>query len=361
MSADPLGFRLLAERVAEVPVWLATLFAGCDELGTRNPESLKRVVATGIGSSEAQARYFVWLLNHCTDVPAVFAPLGSLAEGPSEGTSQSTLAVFSQGLSSNAALVLNQAKYFAKTLVFTAATPEGQRRAGRVERAQLLAWLNSIGAEIIPFPIEDEYTILIRMIGPACGFVAAYRFVASLARTRLPPLAVYLPWLTRFSSGNFGAPLVEAIRNDPETWKPGGLILLPAPLLEFCQNVSYKFVEGLFWPPPQLVDMLQFSHGPFQQLAAQPRPVCILRGISALDIALADRACAMLTSIGIDPLVVNFDAPSVLGPIALELLFNPMVQELVGHFGIDQVNWPGKGLDGPLYHFAVWPPNPHPT
>jgi hypothetical protein len=39
-------------------------------------------------------------------------------------------------------------------------------------------------------------------------------------------------------------------------------------------------------------------------------------------------------------------------PMAVEFLFNGVVAQLARELGIDQVNWPGKGLDGPLYQFS---------
>jgi len=35
-----------------------------------------------------------------------------------------------------------------------------------------------------------------------------------------------------------------------------------------------------------------------------------------------------------------------------EAVFNDLVSRLVGHFGVDQRNWPSKGRDDPLYGFA---------
>jgi creatinine amidohydrolase len=71
--------------------------------------------------------------------------------------------------------------------------------------------------------------------------------------------------------------------------------------------------------------------------------------------ALAKHAVTMLRSVGIDPFVTPFDVPADLAPIALELLLNPLVVELTRHLGVNQLDWPGKGLDGPIYHLATPP------
>jgi creatinine amidohydrolase len=313
---------------------------------------IRRVVATGIGSSEAQARYFAWLLNTFTDIPACFVPLAALVAPVGPGGAGQTLAVFSQGLSSNARFALDQAAAFSHTLVFTSATEAGQRAAGKQDRADLLARLVKAGAEVVPFPVEDEYAILIRIVGPACGFVAAHRFVETLPGSRLPRLAPQADALLRFADSSIGAALGADLASRADGWRSGGVILLPAPVGEFAQNVACKFVEGLFWDAPVLVEPLQLAHGPFQQLAAAPKPVWIFQGPTAADADLAARAVTMLRSIGIEPLVIPFPAAPALAPIALELLLDPVFADQVRRLDVDQVDWPGKGLDGPVYHLA---------
>lgn len=352
MNDDPKGHRLLAERVARVPELIRAMLANPFVPKRSATTKIKRVVATGIGSSEAQARYFVWLLNSYTDIPARFVPLASFVEPFGPTAADQTLAVFSQGLSSNASFALSQVRSFAHSVIFTSATEAGQRAADKPDRADLLVHLEKAGAEIVPFPIEDEYTILIRIIGPACGFVAAHQFVESLPGSRLAPLAPQLDTLLALAGSPVAAELARDLEIHGADWKTGGVVLLPAPAAEFSQNLACKFVEGLFWSAPDLVEPMQLAHGAFQQLAAAPKPVWIFRGPSAFDAELARRAVEMLGSIGIKPLVFPFPFSPTLSPIALELLLNPVFAGLIRRLGIDQVNWPGKGLDGPIYHLA---------
>ncbi len=352
MNGDPRGHRLLDGRVAQVPASIRDMLAKPFVPKMPASDRVRRVVATGIGSSEAQARYFAWLLNTFTDIPACFVPLAAFVVPVGPWASDQTLAIFSQGLSSNARLALDQAGAFTHTLVFTSATGAGQQAAGRPDRADLLAKWVKAGAEIVPFPIEDEYTLLIRIIGPACGFVAAHQFVEALPGSRLPRLAPQSDPLLRLADSSIGAALGADLTSQIAGWRSGGVILLPAPAGEFAQNVACKFVEGLFWDAPVLIEPLQLAHGPFQQLAAAPKPVWIFQGPTATDADLAGRAVPMLRSIGIEPLVVPFPSTPALAPIALELLLDPVFADQVRRLDIDQVNWPGKGLDGPVYHLA---------
>ena len=351
MKPESQGKELIAERVSVAPELVAAMLARPFPARCQDDLRIRRVVATGIGSSEAQARYFVWLLNTFTDVPACFVPLAEFME-PFQPVAGCTLAVFSQGLSANAAFALRQADRFAHTVGFTAATEKGQRSVGRPERADLLAWLRSQGAEIVPFPVEDEYTVLIRLIGPVCGLVAAHQFVESLPGSRLEPLADVGGQIQEWANGAAAAELRAALRADSPAWATGGLVLLPAPLSEFSQNVACKFVEGLFWAAPAMVELMQFAHGPFQQLARAPRPVCLVEGARAADRQLARGAAIMLESIGIRPVVLPLSCPAAHAPIALELILNPIFRDLIVHFGVNQVEWPGKGLDGPIYQLS---------
>lgn len=352
MNGDPRGHGLLGERVAQVPRSIRDMLA--TPFVPKMPASarIRRVVATGIGSSEAQARYFAWLLNTFTDIPACFVPLAAFVAPVGPWAADQTLAVFSQGLSSNARLALDQADAFSHTLVFTSVTEAGQQAAGRPDRADQLARLVKAGAEIVPFPVEDEYTLLIRIIGPACGFVAAHQFVEALPGSRLLRLADQADTLLRIVDSPIGAALGADLTSRTAGWRSGGVILLPAPVGEFAQNVACKFVEGLFWDAPVLIEPLQLAHGPFQQLAAVPKPVWIFQGPTAADADLAARAVTMLRSIRIEPLVIPFPATSALAPIALELLLDPVFADQVRRLDIDQADWPGKGLDGPVYHLA---------
>ena len=352
MNADAQGHQLLAERVERVGELICDMLATPFVAKRQATARMKRVVATGIGSSEAQARYFVWLLNSYTDIPARFVPLASFVEPFGSTAADQTLAVFSQGLSSNASFALSQVRSFAHSVIFTSATEAGQRAAGKPDRADLLAHLEKTGAEIVPFPVEDEYTILIRIIGPACGFVAAHQFVEALPGSRLAPVAPQLNTLLALTRSPVAAALASDLESHSTGWKTGGVVLLPAPAAEFSHNLACKFVEGLFWSAPSLVEPMQLAHGAFQQLAAAPKPVWIFQGPSAFDTELARRAVEMLGSIGIKPLIIPFPFSPTLSPIALELLLNSVFAGLIRRFGIDQVNWPGKGLDGPIYHLA---------
>jgi hypothetical protein len=344
---DPLGHELLAQRLAGIPAQLEGML--------RNPPTRAgragpgRAVITGIGSSEAHARYLVWLLNSFTDIPAEFVPLVQFIHWVGPEFRDRTLIIFSQGLSQNTRIALHQRRHFAHTVLFTASTDAGLRAAGRNDRADLLAQLRDEGVELVPFRLEDEYTILIRAIGPACGFLAARQWVQTLPGTRLPPLHPR-DVLAAYARAEADAPVGDFAQRHAEFRH--GFVFVVSPTLVHCgHNLVCKFVEGLYWPAPLVTDLLSFAHGPFQQLAAAPRPVVIVHSETPPELDLRDRAIAMCQALKTHPIVMSLKGSRTLAPLEAEALFNPIILRLVKLLGVDQLNWPGQGLDAPLYAY----------
>ncbi len=351
MSAnDPLGHGLLSERLAQIPAILSDMIA-------RGPAPLKpatlassRFIVTGTGSSEAHARYLATLLNFHTDRAATYLPLSGFTEVSAESFAGKTLVVFSQGVSPNAQIALRRRIDFSHTILFTASTPATARAAGKHDRAALLQSLLDEGGELVEFPLAEEYTTLIRFVGPMAGYLACLQFVAqfSCSRFRTPSSEELLPLL-------FAAPpddLIAAMKAPASRFAEGFNLLTAAPISEFAQNLACKFMEGVFWPCPPISDFLQFAHGPFQQMAARPHPTLILQANSPVEAELVDRSLTMLREIGLTAYVLRVDAPPLLSIFAFEAALNRLTFELMTHFRIDQINWPGKGRDDRLYGFC---------
>jgi creatinine amidohydrolase len=97
---------------------------------------------------------------------------------------------------------------------------------------------------------------------------------------------------------------------------------------------------------------LQFAHGPFQQMTAHPHPVVILQGDSPVEAELVRRSVGMLLDVGLEAYVIHVDAPPLHSIFGFEAALNRLVFAALQRFGIDQVNWPGKGRDDLLYGFC---------
>lgn len=348
--ADKPGHQLLASRLARIPAVLAEMLA-------RPPAPLQpatlaagHFIVTGTGSSEAHARYLVMLLNLHTERTASYLPLSGFIAAHREAFAGRTLVVFSQGVSPNAQIALNRHRDFAHTVLFSATTPEVAAAAGKPERAALLRRLLAAGGELVVFPLAEEYTTLIRFVGPMAGYLACLQFAAQLAgcRFRVPPAEAILPLL----AAEPPAELLQAMLETPEKFARGFNLVCAAPISEFAQNLACKFMEGVFWPCPPISDFLQFAHGPFQQMSAHPRPVVILQGDSPLEAELVRRSVRMLAATGLPAYVVQVNAPPLYSIFGFEAAFNRLVFALMQRLGTDQVNWPGKGRDDLLYGFC---------
>ncbi len=351
VAPDPLGHHLLAARLSQIPGVLESMLA-------RGPAPLRpatvasqRFIITGTGSSEAHARYLEMLLNLYADRSAAYLPLSGFTDAHRPAFAGKTLVVFSQGVSPNAQIALRRSGDFAHTVLFTATTPETARKAGKKDRAALLDGLLAGGGELVEFPLAEEYTTLIRFVGPLAGYLACLQFTAQLAGCRfaLPSAADLLPLL----HSRPPQALVAAMRDQPERFARGFNLVTAAPISDFAQNLACKFMEGLFWPCPPISDFLQFAHGPFQQTTAHPHPVLILQGNSPLESELVERSVTMLHRVGLQAYVVQVDAPPLTSIFGFEAALNALVFDVMQHRGVDQVNWPGKGRDDLLYGFCA--------
>lgn len=341
---DALGHDVMGRRAAEAwPLAREVLLA---PPGPEWRPGHDGVIATGVGSSEAHARHLVGLLRRHTPVPAWFEPLSAFLEPgfPGPTAARRTLVVFSQGLAANAQIALGRRRGFASVVLMTSATVEGQGQAGRPERAAILRDLAAESGRVERFPLEDEYAILVRLIGPLCGFAAAWRLASCVKGHTLGTARDLVDRLDAWASGPWSHRMLTGIEESLEAHR-AGFVVATGPGLGGCaENVVAKFVEGLYWRGPRVVDLLGLAHGQLQQLVAAPEPVWVLG-----DDALASRAEVVLAGAGLPARRVPMPGAVDVAPLAAELLLNPVLVGLARRMGVDQVNWPGKGMDGGLY------------
>ncbi len=349
-AADPLGHTLLAARLAAIPAILCDMLArGPAPLLPRTLAST-RFIITGTGSSEAHARYLVMLLNLYSNRAAAYLPLSGFVEPAPGAFAGKTLVVFSQGVSPNAQIALRRRQAFDHTVLFTASTPAAARAAGKPDRAALLQALLNEGNELVEFPLAEEYTTLIRFVGPLAGYLAALQFAAQFPDCRAP-----LPspaQLSALLAAQAPRDLLDAMIRLPSAWSGGFNLVTAAPISDFSQNLACKFMEGVYWPCPPISDFLQFAHGPFQQMNAAPKPVIFLQGGSAAEAEMVDRSVRMLQEVGLAAFVLRIDAPALYSILGYEAALNDLVFAVMRHQRINQVEWPGKGRDDLLYGFC---------
>ena len=347
---DPHGLELLEHRLGLIPEVLSgMLAAGAFPLSATTLNS-QRFIVTGTGSSEAHARYLATLLNLHTDRAAAYLPLSGFVDASSDIFAGKTLVVFSQGVSPNAQIALQRGRDFAHTVLFTATTPEAAEAAGKPERARLLHTLIARGGELVEFPLAEEYTTLIRFVGPLAGYLATLQFAAQFpgSRVLVPDAATLAPLLAATAPGK----LRDAMCQLPSAFAGGFNLITAAPISDYSQNLACKFMEGLYWNCPAISDFLQFAHGPFQQMTAHPKPAIILQGNGSGEAEMVQRSVDMLRGVGANAYVIQIDAPPLLSIFGFEAALNDLVFAVMRHLRVDQVNWPGKGRDDLLYGFC---------
>ena len=349
-STDLLGHELLGQRLDSIPRILDKMLAdGPRELGAATLAS-ERFIVTGTGSSEAHARYLATLLNLHTDRAAAYLPLSGFVDAPASNFTGKTLVVFSQGVSPNAQIALQRRVDFKHAILFSATTPEAAEQAGKPDRALMLRNFQSSGGELVEFPLAEEYTTLIRFVGPMAGYLAALQFVAHFPGSRAPLMSAES--LAPLLQQKAPTELREAMCNLPSAFAGGFNLITAAPISDYSQNLAFKFMEGLFWACPGISDFLQFAHGPFQQMTAHPKPALILQGDGRGELEMVQRSVAMLRGVGASAYVIKVDAPPLLSIFGFEAALNDAVFAAMQHLRVDQVNWPGKGRDDLLYGFC---------
>lgn len=349
-SLDPLGHALLAARLASIPATLAGMLESAPPPLLPRTLASTRFVVTGTGSSEAHARYLAMLLNLYTDRSAAYLPLSGFVEPAPGAFAGKTLVVFSQGVSPNAQIALRRRREFAHLVLFSSTTPEAARAAGKPDRAALLQGLLDEGNELVEFPLAEEYTTLIRFVGPMAGYLAALQFAGQFPDCRAPlPTAAQLAGLLDAKAPR---DLLDAMIRLPSAWSGGFNLVTAAPISDFSQNLACKFMEGVYWPCPPISDFLQFAHGPFQQMNAAPKPVIFLQGGSAAEAEMVDRSVRMLQDVGLAAFVIRVDAPPLYSIFGYEAALNDLVFQVMRHLRSNQVEWPGKGRDDLLYGFC---------
>lgn len=328
------GHALLTKRAQEIPTAVhrtATRALPPLALGSA---PVRRVVATGVGSSAAHATLLAYGLS-AAGGDATTVPLSTFFRPPRPARDE-VLVVFSQGLSPNAQLALADPASWRRIVLVTAVT-----------EARRLDPLRAVGIAIHTIDGEHEFGTLVRLIGPLTGYVAALQLIEALGGAPAPSPAA----------------LVDACTARPDP--PCDLTARPLAFVAsetyggLLQNLQYKLLEGLFTPLPPVWDVLHFAHGPYQQHAQQPATfIALTRPDAAGEAAALDRMASMLDPALHELVRVPARAAAPLALLEHETWLNGVLLDAIAARGIDQQRWPGHGADAPLYTLAHRPREP---
>lgn len=315
---------------------------------------IRRVVATGVGSSAAHARLLAHLLAEHVGHDARFRPLGAFLEPAPEGSCDDLLVVISQGLAPNARVALADLAAWRHVVVLTATDARIARERGRVDAAELLAHLESVGVEVRRFVAGvEEYGTLLRVTGPAAGFAAVMRYAAALAAGVGRPR----PWPACDPGSVAAAVAAASAAADPlRTLAADGRLAGPTTFLAsgayagLVENLRAKLLEGPLVPAPAVWDLLDVAHGPFQQaFTAAATFVVLTRPDAPREAELVTRLESML-----DPSRHRLVRAAATLPFPWcvfehEALVNELALAGIAAGHVDQARWPGQGRDRPLY------------
>lgn len=344
-----LGHDILQARLEECPALIKNMLDHPLKLISQKTFDSSYFIVTGTGSSEAHAKFFVYLINQYTQGFAEFKWLSAFSENRFKDTHNKTLVIFSQGLSPNSHLAFACSDQFRHTILFTSTTIQGLNQAGKIASAKILQKLLDRGNEVVYFPIEAEYTVLIRLIGPLAGYLACLQFINDFSPGCLPTCEAtkILNCLENAKLQTKDAPIQAILSEDQK----GIHFLSNSPFSEFGQNLAYKFLEGLYLPLPALWDYLQFSHGPFQQWQLNKGLIIILHGNTCTEADYLERTLKMLGSSSL-VWIIRSDLPICYRILQYEMVLNHLLMLALSELKVDQINWPGRGLDYPLYEVS---------
>lgn len=341
--APAATIELMKQRIAAVPDALVeTLYASDLTIDWAAP-----VIVTGLGSSQCAARLLAGLLTARCGMPALFVPMtdfycGSHARGK-------TLVVFSQGLSANAHIALARRQDYQHCALVTSATEAGLQAAGKSTALELLRSLQAEGATLIRHPLEDEYTLLPRFIGPACALATAIAMAQACAQVNgsLPsPATLREAFDDALATASNAQEWVNDFAALPE-WNFCGAAVA------HCGNLQAKVMECLFVRLPQARDWLEFSHGAFQANCNQPSPQWLFTDSSAAQAELLLQLKPLYQQNPYPLRIIRSPLGFPFNLLYYELFLNQVVLAAVEQQSLDLIEWPGKGRDGAGYNLSA--------
>lgn len=349
-TSDSLGHDLLRSRTDWVE---RSVKDGFSKISFENEKiyTKESFVICGVGSSEAQARFLVSLINRYTNSKARFAPYSSflndaMLEKGDNVMSNSNLVLFSQGISNNAQIVLAKRHLFKSVVLFTSVTGTGLAEIGDVVRLSLYEKLLQEMTSIVRFPLESEHTILIRVIGPIFGFFAAARWCHdSLGQSfNLASNEALSSMVHKVQASNtFDWPRLA------REFEEGVELTFTNETHEYGQNLAYKWVEGIFGDQPILRDGFQYAHGPFQKNWKKTRTQWIFSSESNSERILVDSILSLISKTGSTVRVIESPVAEPWAFVYYELVLNRIMSEAISNLGVNQIDWPGKGEDAEVY------------
>jgi len=290
----------------------------------------------GIGSSESHANYFVHLAKKYGHT-ANYISIDSLdiENFEKKYSANCYLVVISQGISPPIKKLLNQiiAKDCSNLHLLTATT----QATKDIEKKTLLTNLLEKNANIHNYPIENEYSILIRVIGPLCCYLLIYQM---LSKGIVNTMAV----VDKLKLLENSKPDTDFVKSVCET--DNLIIVVPDKMLELCKNIRNKFMEGAFMKTFLISGEVEFAHGTFQYCESLKKS----GNVNVISFNATSKNLIDLLDTEFNHIGVRLFYSNELMILELEHYFNLFVYDIVINKNIDQKNWPGKIVQSIIYN-----------
>lgn len=327
----------LAERFASVPCALqftldqaVTLPQSRGRDGASAPTSMGYDV-TGVGASEFPARILVETLLSA-GVRAHFRPISAYA-GTLLVPRETSLVVFSQGLSPNARLPFRHVSAYQEVHLFT-----GLREPSGPQCARILECCDGLYRH----PPESERGTLLRLVGPVCAALLALRWAVLVIERAVGAVP---SWVNEIAE----VPMRYAKASAPPKAlgaDPAGCLATGA-LIPMAASLMWKWQEALYTRLPSVFGVLSFAHGPLQSFVGKETLLLALESHGG-DALLENLRAAL------DPELhrlhlLKTSLPTPLSLFEYDAQLTALALREMKERGIAPDTWPGKAADGPLY------------
>jgi 3,4-dihydroxy 2-butanone 4-phosphate synthase / GTP cyclohydrolase II len=296
-------------------------------------------IVTGIGSSETHAKFFIHLA-HKNNHHAKFVPFSTFLNNKfkEKFTDNKYLVIITQGLSPHSTIPINYALKLdtcENVFLLTSVTINNKND----KKVKLLEEFSEKDGNIMNFPLEDEYTLLMRIIGPLTCFFIIYHMFS-------PCSVNNMAIIDKIKQSELNVPNSSFTRSVAKY--DNIIIILPQHIVEYCGNIKHKLIEGAFIDSVLLIGDMDFAHGTYQYcMSLKKKGVVNIVLINCKDNKLRS---LVKDTFNTSDIMTYYD--NELCILELENIFNKFVMKIILDKNIDQINWPGKNTQTTIYNHA---------
>lgn len=304
------------------------------------------MVVTGAGIAAGPARFLATYLRHEHGLAARYCPPSAFAFAESRPAGH-TLIVFSQGLSSNAQMVLRHAPHYTHVTLITASHPDAQGSLPQRRVAELV----QAGIQVVTHGPTREDGMLVRVLGPTASALQSVRWAGGFGKEAA--LNEVLAGLSIAVSAALDRADEVAATLEPEVlFGDVGFVTIGG-YGDACRGLSWKWMEGLWAAEPPLWDILQVAHGPLQTFWEREITLIALTEDSEASSALLARLQKVIHPERHRLIVLKATTQGALAIFEHGAALDRLMIHALKARPRDLGSWPAKGADQPLYGLAV--------